>query len=57
MTYLDKEILEKQESQIPSPNERIEQEEAKGFPSPDRRHPPAAPAGGVAAQIQNDLSY
>jgi hypothetical protein len=56
MTYLDKEILEKQAGEEPAPNERIEREEAKGFPSPDRRHPPAAPAGGVAAQIQNDLS-
>src|SRR6187200_2684834 len=31
MTYLDEEILEKQESQDAAPNERIEREEASGF--------------------------
>ena len=57
MTYLDEEILEKQPSHEPSPNERIEQEEASGFLLRIVATLPARQQEVLQLKFQNDLSY
>ena len=57
MTYLDEEILEKQESQDPAPNERIEREEASGFLLRIVATLPPRQQEVLQLKFQNDLSY
>ncbi len=57
MTYLDDEILERQESHDPAPNERIEREEAKGFLLRIVATLPPRQQEVLQLKFQNDLSY
>ena len=57
MTYLDEEILEKQESQDAAPNERIEREEASGFLLRIVATLPPRQQEVLQLKFQNDLSY
>ena len=57
MTYLDEEILEKQESHEPAPNERIEKEEASGFLLRIVATLPSRQQEVLQLKFQNDLSY
>ena len=57
MTYLDEEILEKQESHDPSPNEHIEHEEASGFLLRIVATLPPRQQEVLQLKFQNDLSY
>ncbi|MEO5719134.1 MAG: sigma-70 family RNA polymerase sigma factor [Chthoniobacterales bacterium] len=57
MTYLDDEILEKQEGRDPAPNERIELEEAKGFLLRIVATLPPRQQEVLQLKFQNDLSY
>lgn len=57
MTYLDDEILEKRESAEPLPNERMEQNEARGFLLRIVATLPARQQELLQLKFQNDLSY
>ena len=57
MTYLDEEILEKQESPDAAPNERIEREEASGFLLRIVATLPPRQQEVLQLKFQNDLSY
>ena len=57
MTYLDEEILAKQESRDPPPNEQIEREEASGFLLRIVATLPARQQEVLQLKFQNDLSY
>lgn len=57
MTYLDEEILEKQESHDPAPNEHIEHEEAAGFLLRIVATLPPRQQEVLQLKFQNDLSY
>ena len=57
MTYLDKEILEKQESHDLAPNEHIEREEAAGFLLQIVATLPPRQQEVLQLKFQNDLSY
>ncbi|MEO8439696.1 MAG: sigma-70 family RNA polymerase sigma factor [Spartobacteria bacterium] len=57
MTYLDDQILEKEEGQDPAPNERIEREEAKGFLLRIVATLPPRQQEVLQLKFQNDLSY
>lgn len=57
MTYLDEEILEQDPSGDPAPNERIEQEEAKGFLLRIVATLPPRQQEVLQLKFQNDLSY
>ena len=57
MTYLDEEILEKQRSHDPAPNERIEREEASGFLLRIVATLPPRQQEVLQLKFQNDLSY
>jgi RNA polymerase sigma-70 factor (ECF subfamily) len=57
MTYLDEEILEKQEAREPSPNEHIEQEEASSFLLRIVATLPPRQQEVLQLKFQNDLSY
>jgi RNA polymerase sigma factor (sigma-70 family) len=57
MTYLDEEILEKEPSQEPAPNEHIEREEASGFLLRIVATLPARQQEVLQLKFQNDLSY
>ena len=57
MTYLDEEILEKQESQTLSPNEHIERDEASGFLLRIVATLPPRQQEVLQLKFQNDLSY
>ena len=57
MTYLDEEILEKQESQGAAPNERMEREEASGFLLRIVATLPPRQQEVLQLKFQNDLSY
>jgi len=57
MTYLDEEILEQKPGGDPAPNERIEQEEAKGFLLRIVATLPPRQQEVLQLKFQNDLSY
>ena len=57
MTYLDEEILEKEQSHEPAPNERIEHEEASGFLLRIVATLPKQQQEVLQLKFQNDLSY
>ena len=57
MTYLDEEILEKQKSRDPAPNEHIEHEEAAGFLLRIVATLPPRQQEVLQLKFQNDLSY
>jgi RNA polymerase sigma-70 factor (ECF subfamily) len=57
MTYLDEEILEKRESAEPLPNERLEQNEARGFLLRIVATLPPRQQELLQLKFQNDLSY
>jgi RNA polymerase sigma factor (sigma-70 family) len=57
MTYLDEEILEKERSHEPAPNERSEQEEARGFLLRIVAALPPRQQEVLQLKFQNDLSY
>ncbi|MGI8955468.1 MAG: RNA polymerase sigma factor [Chthoniobacterales bacterium] len=57
MTYLDDQILEKEEGHDPAPNERIEREEAKGFLLRIVATLPPRQQEVLQLKFQNDLSY
>ena len=57
MTYLDEEILEQEPGGDPAPNERIEQEEAKGFLLRIVATLPPRQQEVLQLKFQNDLSY
>jgi RNA polymerase sigma-70 factor (ECF subfamily) len=57
MTYLDEEILGKQESDEPTPDEKIEQEEASSFLLRIVATLPPRQQEVLQLKFQNDLSY
>jgi RNA polymerase sigma-70 factor (ECF subfamily) len=57
MTYLDDEILDKQQSEAPAPNDRIEHEEASGFLLRIVATLPPRQQEVLQLKFQNDLSY
>lgn len=57
MTYLDEEILEKQESHVPAPNEQVEREEASRFLLQIVATLPPRQQEVLQLKFQNDLSY
>jgi RNA polymerase sigma-70 factor (ECF subfamily) len=57
MTYLDDEILEHKAGADPAPNERLEQEEAKGFLLRIVATLPPRQQEVLQLKFQNDLSY
>jgi RNA polymerase sigma factor (sigma-70 family) len=57
MTYLDQELLETREGEEPSPNEQLEQKEAKGFLLRIVGTLPPRQQEIIQLKFQNDLSY